>query len=194
VVKDLVQFDMKAFAIAIRDDNPLALLPPQLASSVVPMSREIINTNDGQFDGEVFIGYDLPAELDAAQARTLLERFESALPPVTIERLAAELTRVRLLTKGRNLDETDAELTVQAFAEELAEYPGQLVIEVLRYWPRSRQWFPTWQEFQELLRLKGGRMLAMIEALRARSRRREGAKGDFVDIARGIADALKMDR
>lgn len=51
----------------------------------------------------------------------------------------------------RNAGDDEAELTLACYAENLREFPSDIVLAVLRDWPNRSQWWPTWFELRELL-------------------------------------------
>jgi hypothetical protein len=57
-----------------------------------------------------------------------------------------ELARLRMLTKSRAGDETDRELTYVALAEELVEFPPDVIRSALRKIARRETFFPSLAE------------------------------------------------
>jgi hypothetical protein len=81
-------------------------------------------------------------------ARKLLD---AAMYPASKKVILAELYRLRAITSSRNVDEYEAKTAVEAFAEELADFPADAVIAGLRAWPRQHKWFPTLAEIIEAI-------------------------------------------
>ncbi|HYF35511.1 MAG TPA: hypothetical protein VD994_09500 [Prosthecobacter sp.] len=98
-------------------------------------------------------------------ALAILER---AVEPAPRQVLARELTRLRMLTKAKDRAVTDTEFEALIWMDELSRYPGDVVIEALREWPRQPhgQWWPSWHEMEEVLRRKSAPRRAMLNALR----------------------------
>ena len=63
------------------------------------------------------------------------------------------------------------DLTMAAYAEYLAEYPADVVIDALRWWARVEKWWPAWSELKELLDRRVIRRKALRKALLAESRK-----------------------
>lgn len=66
--------------------------------------------------------------------------------------LAGPITRCLIVSKSRELAETDREAMVGILAEDLAEFPSDVVKTALRKWPRNLpqgKWWPTLAEIRE---------------------------------------------
>lgn len=59
------------------------------------------------------------------------------------------LREMASLTAKRTESGEDEEMTVTAFMERLAEYPGDIVIDAIRGWPNKSRWWPTWFDLAE---------------------------------------------
>lgn len=78
------------------------------------------------------------------------------------------LTMCAVLTAMPRDDDMTSDLKLRAFAERLSEHPGDIVRHVLKEWPESNKWFPTWSELRiEIDRMAGIRP-AIIDRVRAR--------------------------
>jgi len=91
---------------------------------------------------------------------------ERLTAPSRGDRVAAEVTRLRSLTIKRKESETDLELSIGAFTEELCAYPFDIVRTVCRSWARNNKFFPALceviSECEELMRPRR----AYLQALR----------------------------
>jgi hypothetical protein len=77
-----------------------------------------------------------------------------------------ELLRLKLKTASRNLTDQEVGLQVSIYAEDLACYPEDSVVGVLRQWATEHKWWPAWAEIKGLLDERCERRRAMREALR----------------------------
>lgn len=66
--------------------------------------------------------------------------------PANGRNVAAEVTRLRMLTAKRAEGEDEMELSIGAITEELQPYPEDIVRTVCRDWARENKWFPTLSE------------------------------------------------
>lgn len=83
---------------------------------------------------------------DAGRALDIIEGSFRAAPE---EKIAAEVYRLRTLTRGRDQrSEADQEAEAMIWVEGLRCYPGDVVVDVLRSWPGrpNGEWWPTWSE------------------------------------------------
>lgn len=152
---------VKLPAVTLQRD-PAALLPLHVTSQL-DTTWETNNTGYG-WDGCVS-GYALLgpiAENDLAQA---VKRVENWLEPAPPQLILAELTRVRALTISRDQSTADLELVAAAYADELREYPADVVREVLREWPRTHRFWPTLCELVERMEHLVIPRKALLEAL-----------------------------
>lgn len=97
-----------------------------------------------------------------------LAMVELALTPAPPKVLAAELTRLRMLTKAKDRAEADTAYEAEIWLDELSRFPADVAVETLREWPRRKagMWWPSWHELEPILRRKA----AMREALAAKLR------------------------
>jgi len=62
--------------------------------------------------------------------------------------IAQALLKLRALTASRNTGDLDLDLTLEAYAEKLAEYPADAVVQALNEAPDQSTWFPAWHELK----------------------------------------------
>ena len=74
--------------------------------------------------------------------------------------------RLKLRTKNRAQSEKELAFQIAIYADDLAEYPQDVVVGALRYWAKNEKWWPAWAELKALLDARVNRRLALIEALR----------------------------
>ena len=58
------------------------------------------------------------------------------------------MLKLRALTASRNTGDLDLDLTLEAYAEKLAEYPADAVVQALNEAPDRSTWFPAWHELK----------------------------------------------
>lgn len=148
-------------AVTLQRD-PAALLPPHVTSQL-DTTWEINNTGYG-WDGYVS-GYALLGPLTETDLTQAVKQVENWLQPAPAQLILAELTRVRALTISRDQSTADLELVAAAYADELREYPVDVVREVLREWPRTHRFWPTLCELVERMEHLVVPRKALLDAL-----------------------------
>ena len=115
------------------------------------------------WDGEITgykIGNLLEAERSEAYARVLV-----ANEPAPLRIIQSELARMRVSTKSRADTEGEGKLAAAVFAENLTEYPADVVVWACRKWSRTEKWWPSWAELKDLLDRGVRRRRALLGAL-----------------------------
>lgn len=135
-------------ALALDSRDPGASLPRRVTSCLA--STWIDGDVGYGWDGRVG-SYELVAEPPAADLAHAIDIAETALAPAPPKRILAELTRLRALTVSRDQSTTDLELIAAAYTDELAQYPVDAVVSVLRDWPRAHRFWPSFAELNEQL-------------------------------------------
>jgi hypothetical protein len=114
------------------------------------------------------VGYDFTGRLsraDVEETKQLLELASRAAPDDAIVRA---LYKVRIMTTGQSLEsDGEAELALEAYAEALAEYPGDAVLTALQAWPRKHKWWPALAELVALIEPLCERRRWLTEAINA---------------------------
>lgn len=95
------------------------------------------------------IRYDLVGKHSYSEIEQAQYALEASLTPMPIEKLVIEVTRLRTMTRSRPETQVDMEAQLMIFSEMLEEYPEDIVMEVVRSWPRKSKWWPAWAELQE---------------------------------------------
>lgn len=146
------------------DKAILVLLPPSIASSLVPMWQDKIDPVYG-FDTE-FLGYRLAVEhlpaKDLMQARQMVGQHLRGADVALIKR---ELARLRASTKARAESDDDLTMGFQVLAEECAEYPPDVVVWALRGWAKMETFYPSLAEIRDRLQRGARKRRAMMAAL-----------------------------
>jgi len=129
------------------DEALLASLEQRLGQPLVSVKHSFIDPVYG-YDSEV-TGYRMQSPVATASfqgARDLVTVALQGAPPQLIVR---ELARLRMLTKSRAGDESDREASYVALAEELVEFPPDVVKAALRRIARRETFFPALAELRE---------------------------------------------
>lgn len=141
--------------------------PEPLRSSIgAPIYADRI-ADRGGWDGFIkgyVIRQGLPPEA-VEQAAKGLRIYRRLCAPLREHDLALELCRLRTLLAVRAETDEDWQFKLDTYMDELAEYPADIVVQVLRYWSRNEKWWPTWAELHDLLQRRARSRLACISAL-----------------------------
>lgn len=113
------------------------------------LGRAIYGT-DGQFEGSE-VSFVLHGEVGKAERDQAIRLVSQSLRPAGPELAAKELGRLALLTKSRAEGDDDTKARLVVMADELANYPADVVLDALRYWARTEKFFPAWAELRDLL-------------------------------------------
>lgn len=140
----------------------IASLPACVSSNLRELERTWCDRDYG-FDFR-FSGYTFDAAIPSDTLRQALVLVDQACAPAPKRLIQSELARLRVMTKSRS-DDT-GQLAAAAYAEELAEYPADIVVSALRHWARTEKWWPSWHELHELLERRFEKRRALQEALR----------------------------
>lgn len=123
------------------------------------VERDVIG-KDGQFEiGPMTV--DLGPEADLPAIRSMVEE---ACRPAPLRDTVEALTRLALVTAHQS---PWTEATLSAYADLLADYPGDAVLDVVQNWhKRGSKWFPTGPEIVESVEIRARRRLRIRDALR----------------------------
>ena len=101
-----------------------------------------------------------------------------------IVKALGRLKVLTVLTVARGAGETDLTLQLAAYAAKLADWPADVVREVLATQPRISKWWPAWAELEERLRELAAPRRALQAALASPTRtpyRRQIRRGLWID-------------
>jgi len=98
----------------------------------------------------VGVKWDVPAECADQCAHVIEHSFRSAPPNL----LAAQLYRLRMMTRARQASAGDQEAEAAIWLESLQCWPGDVALHVLATWTSrpNGQFWPTWNEVETELR------------------------------------------
>jgi hypothetical protein len=147
------------------DKQLLASLPPAIERSL--HSRQRIWDEPGSGFHSEIIGYELErgAEITTAEIDRAHELLAVALHPASPQTLVTELTRLRLMTKARAQGDDDQTAVLAIYAEELAEYPADVVVSALRGWAKREVFFPALADLHEACHKASRKRRALAECL-----------------------------
>jgi hypothetical protein len=129
---------------AMTDATLLATCGQRLGQQLVSVREAFIDPDYG-YDSR-FIGYELSFPIPAERLKAAEELVNGGLQSSPPELIIQELARLRRLTKSRAEDETDREASYIALAEELIDFPPDVIRSVLRGIGRTSTFFPALAE------------------------------------------------
>jgi hypothetical protein len=135
-------------------------LKQELGRSLVSRETDLLDPVYG------WVGHETAFSLVGPVDQGALERCRCAaaktLQPAGGEVAVKELTRLGLQTKLRAEDGGTMEARLLVYAEDLAQYPADIVVDACRFWGRTEKFFPAWSELKDLLdvRVKRRKRLA----------------------------------
>jgi hypothetical protein len=121
-------------------------LESSLYRSLKPLSRSLRPIVGDSYD---LVGYEAIAPLDRASLdalRPLVDRITAPAGREAVVRAAASCLQV---TKSRAPDSADLRLMLEAFADDLAEFPADAVATAFRKWQRMEKWWPSLSEIRD---------------------------------------------
>lgn len=107
------------------------------------------------------MGYEIDGPVDGTTAQAVLD----AAMPLNAGDMTQELVKLSVKTKRRDNGDGDTSLLIAAYAEELAEYPADVVQYVLAMSARNNKFFPAWAELYEDLEFWGRSRLRLRDAI-----------------------------
>ena len=118
-------------------------LPPPVISSL----REERPPHPDPSRTYELVGYSFAGRLSRDDLEATKRLLELANRPAPKESIVTALAKVRLLTSGQSSQgDRGARLALEAYAEGLADYPGDAVLTALQAWPRKNKWWPAFAE------------------------------------------------
>lgn len=99
---------------------------------------------------------------DRGAARREVER---EMAPADVEVIAQELSKLAMLTKRRQGEESGTRLLIAAYLERLSEVPADMALYALKEAPNRSPWFPSWHELYALFEDALHERKLMLEAV-----------------------------
>lgn len=154
-------------AVAATDDHLEASLKQQLGQWLVLAGVRTLTFPNGEYAATVRIPkLRKGAPIDLVDECSRMVR--GACQPMARREILAGLSRLRTLTAARKEDTDDMQWTLETYADELEEYPGDVVAYVLRTQHKVDRWWPAWAELAERLDRESARRFTLRDALRRR--------------------------
>lgn len=148
--------------------DPKALLPPSLRASL-GAARWVDVDPGGKFGADYYaMGYEVPAVVDAKaidEAQVFAMALRQSCRPLDEEDLLVELGKLRMKVARKAEDQHDTVLLMEAYCEELREYPADIVMEVLRLWPRLSKFWPTLDDLRGPIDWRVRQRAGLLKAL-----------------------------
>lgn len=123
------------------DDSLLAALPPTLRRLT-----SLTYTSDNERNG---VQVRDIASVSTEELRSALALVGRCLKPTPAKFIVEQMAACDLVTKARAEHEGDTAARAAIFAEDLAEFPADVVAEAFRYWRRTEKWSPTVSDIRE---------------------------------------------
>lgn len=121
---------------------------PATISRALKFSTRSVFGADGQFDGAVADTAVLTGEHDEASVRRALEICRDQCRPGGHEIAAQELTLLERKTVGAKQGDDDQRLRGVAYANDLAQYPADVIRAACRRWADCSRWWPAWADLK----------------------------------------------
>jgi hypothetical protein len=165
---------MRSEAMALIEwRNPKACLTPCIRSSIAEQWTD--GDSGSGWDGFV-VAYELDKPISEEARREALVTMDALCQPATEAFILAELGKLRAKTASRDAGQ-NLKLLFAAYADELREYPADLIRETLAEWARTEKWWPSIAELIERLKL----LMRPRQALRKALQRGYRASAELPD-------------
>jgi hypothetical protein len=142
------------------DRRLLATLERISGSPPVIKTRMLFPTNAPAYSVVAGVEWSLTPDVAEKAGREIERAFRAAPEP----KIAQELYKLRMLTRGREQrSPAEQEGEAMVWTEQLRCWPGDIVVDVLRSWPKrdGGQWWPTWHEVQAELKSRCDKRMAL---------------------------------
>ena len=126
---------------------------------------------DGQFDGTVVRAATLTVACSPDVIAVAIAVLEHASRPGGTDLATRAVTRLRAKTAARAGGLADQHVTGQAYAEELAKYPADIIEAACRRWADNSRWWPAWAELKQECDRMAAKRRAEHRALKDAQRR-----------------------
>lgn len=148
------------------DGSLEAWLPRQVASSIEPVVHDPTTMGSDPERNWSVIGWRVGSDHEENAGREAIEMLRRLNLSCGLEFATKELVRIKMLTKAAKQDDMDTELLLGIMAEELADYPADVVRDSCRFYTKRNKWFPSWSELQELCEERALKRRVLLNALR----------------------------
>lgn len=173
-MNELVQYRRQELSPEANTKDLRASLKPAVRSLLsVPVNRDYVDPTYG-WDGYV-TGYSLPMVIEASEdeLREALAQVQQATQPLPDERIVLEINKLKVRCRMRAEQQEDMQMLIACMLDDLSEYPADVVVDVLKAWPRRSPWWPSWNELYEQLERKSAPRLAIRDVIKQAIRTHE---------------------
>lgn len=116
----------------------------------------------------------LDETVDAEGAQAVLSGLTA---PAPMSDIIEWLTICAVKTVHAKGDDMSSDLKMKVFASDLMDYPGDVVRHVLKEWPTSNKWFPSWSELVAQIDAMSGNRPAIVQRVGGALRRPRSVGG-----------------
>lgn len=164
----------EALEAAAKAGDPKAVDDSLLAAWPATLRQRVEWLTSSEFDR---IGVQMVnlVSVPTEDLHTALALTTRCLRPCPQPFVISQLAKCDMVTKARPEHEADTEARSTIFAEDLCEFPADVVAEAFRFWRRTEKWSPTVADIRERCwRLAAVRQSARVK-LQAEIRKRRSA-------------------
>ena len=141
---------------------PAAENDRKAANSVAHTSGlEIEERHSKDYD---FLGYLITNEVSDKILGQTYEALQASLIPATDNEIAKGLLKLRALTSHK-ADGQDIDIILEAYVEQLREYPKDAVLESLNRMAGHVKWFPSWHELKDDIEFRCKHRIGLMKAI-----------------------------
>lgn len=159
-----------ALQSALQADDPSATdraleasLPPSVKTSVLEIWTDKGNAQTG-WDGEL-TGIQLTKPMPISDLKLAAETVRKSMARMHPSEIQKGLARLRVLTKVRAETTDDIRLSLAIYADEMANYPADVIRYVIKTQPKIIPWWPAWSELSERLDLYTRKRQRLLDAI-----------------------------
>ena len=126
----------KPLTIQETEDSLQASIKPELMLSLTSKVN-----NDFELTG-----YTLGDDVSLEDIKDAIKAIDAHSHPLSNSEVVGLLQKLRLKVSHRTTDQSDAGAILAVYAEDLRQYPADIVREVLTKYPETNIWWPSWSE------------------------------------------------
>ncbi|MFD2205801.1 hypothetical protein [Kiloniella antarctica] len=92
----------------------------------------------------------MPKKMAAEKQTEMIRILKLSLAPLPRTEIVRELLKLKVKTNSRNMDVATLELQLEVYADELAKFPADCVLQALKDVGRQK-WWPEWGQLERML-------------------------------------------
>jgi len=156
------------------------------------LPRSVTQSLAEQTDKDYMLtGYILMTAIPTQDRQDAITILAASLMPLPRAEAVKELTRLKVMTKSRNMEQAELSMMMSVYADELSRFPADIVTYVLRSYADTNIWFPAWADLATELRWRTDKRQFKLDALMAGPDQVAGSiAGHFNGV---ISNALRKD-